>query len=53
MKLREKCPYLEFFWVVFSHIRTEYGEVVVSPRIHSKCEKIRSRKTYTDIFHAV
>ena len=24
--LREKCPYSEFFWSVFSHIRTEYGE---------------------------
>ena len=27
--LREKCaPYLEFFWSVFSHIRTEYGELI-------------------------
>ena len=25
--LREKCSYLEFFWSVFSHIRTEYGEI--------------------------
>ena len=23
--LREKCPYLEFFWSAFSRIRTEYG----------------------------
>ena len=23
--LREKCPYLDFLWYVFSHIRTEYG----------------------------
>ena len=23
--MREKCPYLEFFWYVFSRIRTEYG----------------------------
>ena len=23
--LREKCPYSEFFWSVFSRIRTEYG----------------------------
>ena len=22
--LREKCPYLEFFWSVFSHSRTEW-----------------------------
>ena len=26
--LRVKCPYLEFFWSVFSHIRTEYGEIL-------------------------
>ena len=25
--LREKCPYLKFFWSVFSRIRTEYGEI--------------------------
>ena len=23
----KKCPYLEFFWSVFSQIRTEYGEI--------------------------
>ena len=26
--LREKCPYLEIFWSVFSRIRTEYGEIL-------------------------
>ena len=25
--LREKCPYSEFFWSVFFHIRTEYGKI--------------------------
>ena len=25
--LREKCPYLELFWFIFSRIRTEYGEI--------------------------
>ena len=25
--LREKCPYLEFFWSVFSHIRIEHREI--------------------------
>ena len=25
--LREKSPYLEFFWSAFSRIRTEYGEI--------------------------
>ena len=24
---REKCPYLELFWSVFSRIRTKYGEM--------------------------
>ena len=26
--LREKCPCSEFFWSVFSHIRTEYREIL-------------------------
>ena len=31
-KLREKCPYLELFWPVFSRIRPEYGEILrISP----------------------
>ena len=25
MALPEKCPYSEFFWSVFSHIRTEFS----------------------------
>ena len=25
--LRKKCLYSELFWSVFSHIRTEYGEI--------------------------
>ena len=30
--LREKYPYWEFFWFVFSRIRTEYGEIFrISP----------------------
>ena len=38
--LRKKCPYSEFFWSVFSRIRTE-------------CRKIRTRKTpNTDSFYA-
>ena len=29
---REKCPYSEFFWSVFSRIRIEYGEILrISP----------------------
>ena len=42
--------YSEFFWSVFSHIRTEYGEIL---RIQSKCGVIRTRKTLNrDIFYA-
>ena len=26
--LRQKCPYSEFFWSVFSRIQTEYGEIL-------------------------
>ena len=29
--LREKCPYSELFWSVFSRILTEYGEILISP----------------------
>ena len=25
--LHEKCPHSEFFWSIFCHIRTEYGEI--------------------------
>ena len=38
ISLREKCPYLEFFWPVFSRIRTEYGEIL---RISSYSVRIR------------
>ena len=36
ISLREKCPYSEFFWFVFSHIWTEYGP-----------EKLRIRTLFT------
>ena len=54
LTLHEKCPYSELFWHVFSHIRTEYGEIQVSLRIQSECGKIRTRITAnTDTFYAV
>ena len=37
----ESCQIRSFFWSVFSHIRTEYGEIL---RIQSKCGKIRTIK---------
>ena len=40
--LRKMCQNAEFFWSIFSRIRTEYGEIL---RIQSKCGKIRTRKT--------
>ena len=49
--LREKCPYSELFWSLFSGIRTEYGEIL---HIQSKCGKMRTRITpNTDTFNAV
>ena len=50
--LREKCPYSEFFWSVFSHILTEYGDMLVFLRIQSECGKIRARKSPVRALHA-
>ena len=42
---------LSFFWSVFSHIRTEYGEIL---RISPYAGKCGPEKTpYLDTFHAV
>ena len=50
----KKCPYLEFFWSVFCHIWTKYGEIRISLCIQSECWKICTRKTpHTDTFYAV
>ena len=49
--LCKKCPYSEFFWFVFSRIRSKYGEI---QSIQSECGKIRTKKTpNTDNFYAV
>ena len=51
LSLCEKCPYLKFFWSVFSRTWTEYGNI---RSIQSKRGKIQTRKTpSTDTFHAV
>ena len=48
--LREKCSNTEFFWSVFSRIRTEYGDLLrkslycVNLRIQSEYGKMRTRK---------
>ena len=51
--LREKCPYSELFWSVFSRIRTEYGEMrSISP--YSVRMRMQTRITpNTDTFYAV
>ena len=46
--LREKFPNTEFFWFLFSRIRTEYREILVSLRIQSESRKIRTRKKIID-----
>ena len=58
--LREKCPYLEFFWSIFSRIWTEYGEISVTPYtpylsvFSLNAIKYEPEKTpNTDTFHAV
>ena len=51
LTLREKCPYLKFFWSLFSRIRTEYGEI---QSIQSECGETRSRKSpNTNSFQAI
>ena len=55
LRRRKKCPYLEFFWSVFSRIRTEYGDLQsLYFRTQSEYGKIRIRKApNTDTFYAV
>ena len=54
--LREKSPYLELFWSVFSLIWTEYGDTEItriSPYL-VRMRKTRTRITLnTDTFNAV
>ena len=53
--LREKCPNTEFFWSLFSRIRTEYGEIrSISPYSVRIRENEDQKKTpYSETFHAV
>ena len=53
--LHKKCLYTKLFWSVFSHIRTECGEILlfglnmerysVSLRVQSECGKMWTRVT--------
>ena len=52
--LQKKCQNLAFFRSVFSHIRTEYGDLLCNCRYKSECGKIWTRKTpNSDTYQAV
>ena len=54
VSLREKYPYLEFFWSVFTRIKTESRDIRISLHIQSEWGKMRARKTPNrDTFHAL
>ena len=51
--LREKCPYSEFFWPVFSRFGLNRERYYISLRIHSEGGKIGTKKTLNmNTFHA-
>ena len=53
-KLRERCPYSEFFWSVFSHIRTEFGKIrSISPYSVQMSENTNQKNSEYRHFHAV
>ena len=47
--LREKYPYSELFWSLFSRIWTEYWEILRISRIQSECRKMRTRITQNTV----
>ena len=57
MTLREKCTYEEFFWSVFSGIRTEYGDLRskiqknTNQKISEKGQFLGSVKVYVDLYY--
>ena len=52
--LCEKCPYLKFFWLVFSRIWTKYGEIRgVSPYSFQMREKSDQKNSeYEHFLHS-
>ena len=48
--LREKCPYSEFFWSVFSRIRTEYGNILRISSYSVRMQENRDQK-YSEYGH--
>ena len=54
LSLREKCPYSEFLWSLFFHIRTEYGEILrIFPYSVRMQENADQETPNTDTFYAV
>ena len=52
--MRKMCPYLELFLTVFSHVWTEYGQILSLLNVQSQYSKMRTRITpNTDTFYAV
>ena len=52
--LCKKCPYPEFFWSVFSQIRTEYGYLLCKSPYSARMRENTDQKTpNTDTFHIV
>ena len=52
--LREKYPYLVFFWSVFSYIRAEYREMQnISPYSVQMRENTDQKTPNTETFHAL
>ena len=52
--LREKCPYSELFWPVFSRIWTKYGEIRSIYAYLVRMRELRTRISLNmDTFHAV
>ena len=52
--LREKCPYSELFWSVFSRILTEYGEIQsISPDLVQMRENMRQNNSKYGPFFSV
>ena len=52
--LRKKCPYSEFFWSIFSRIRTEYREILGISLYSVQMRENTDQKTpNTDTFYAI
>ena len=54
LSLREKCPYSEIFWSVFSRVKAEYRDVrSISPYPIRMRENVDQKKSEYDTINAV